>query len=77
MGDFFTNKYVMKGAIQGDKPADPYCDLPVGTVFTIDSIHGDWVILKPIHTPITKCVNTQVSPAMLAFGFTQSSEVYE
>jgi hypothetical protein len=26
MSDFFTNKYVMKGAIQGDKPADPYCD---------------------------------------------------
>jgi hypothetical protein len=77
MTTFYTNKYPIRGAIEGKTKSDPFVDLPVGTVFTIHHIECDRLFLKPIGMVYAVCTNTLFSPEMLNFAFTASDELKE
>ena len=75
MNTFYANKYPISGCTQIDsegKHTTLANDVPVGTVFMIDSICGNMLNLK---TPEKKPILVYVDAAMLQFGFTESESI--
>ena len=65
---FYTNKYPISCCVQKE---DKWEALPAGYVFTIESVNGDFVDLKPI-TKIDGFVMASVSINVFKFAFVGS-----